>query len=715
MTRKTYLAVAAIALLSPALLPAQTAATHGIAVANIDPSVKPGDDFYLYSNGAYIQRTTLPPDRASLGVFNNLADRSFQQVASIIKDATEASAATLPAGNAAANPDQKKIADLYRSYMNEPAIEAHGLASLKPHLAEVAAISNQHDLARALGASLRADVDALNNTHYNTANIFGLWVAPSFNDPDHYAPYLLQGGLQLPNRDYYLTDSPQMQETRTKYKTHIAAMLSLAGVSGTAGAQSVDARANRILALETAIAKVQISLADSENIEHANNPWSAADFSTKAPGLDWTTFFAAAGLASQQTFIVWQPTAFTGESALVASEPLDAWKDLLTYHLIEANAAGASKKLADERFDFFGHTLSGTPAQRPRDFRGDVLVSTVLGDAVGQIYAQRFFSPEAKAQAEALVANLLAAFRQRLEGLTWMAATTKKEALAKLGTLQVSVGYPNHWRSYAALEIKPDDLFGNLYRDSLFDYGYNLSRIGQLVDKKEWCMTPQTVNAVNLPLDNGLNFPAAILQPPFFDPKAPAAANYGAIGTVIGHEISHTFDSQGALFDSRGRVRNWWTPEDLAHFNKATDALAAQYDTYSPFPDLHVNGRQTLGENIADVAGLTTAYDAFHASLKGTAAPTNPGPEASPVSTSSNTTASPGTLTGDQQFFLAFAQNWAAVTRPAALRQQILTDPHAPGHFRAETVRNIDAWYKAFPITPTDKLYLGPKDRVHIW
>ncbi len=698
---KTSLTVAAtLAFTVPLFLPAQTPSTsetHGIAIANIDNTVKPGDDFYHYANGAFIKRTTLPPDRASLGVFNALADQSFKQVATIIDDAAKATSATVPAPNAAANPDQRKIADLYRSYMNEPAIEAHGLASLKPHLAEIDAIKTPHDLAQALGASVRADVDALNNTNYHTANIFGLWVAPGFNDPDHYAPYLLQGGLALPNRDYYLTDSPRMAEIRAKYKTHIAAMLSLAGLPDTGGAQSPDARADRILALETAIAKTHISLADSENIEHANNPWSTADFSTKAPGLDWPTFFSAAGLSAQSSFIVWQPRAFIGESALVASEPLDVWKDLLAFHLIEANATGASKKLADEHFEFFGKTLTGTPAQRPRDFRGDVLVSTILGDAVGQIYAQRFFSPEAKAQAEALVANLLAAFRQRLENLTWMAPATKKEALAKLGTLEVSVGYPSHWRSYAALEIKPDDLFGNIIRASIFDRGYNIGRIGQLVDRKEWCMTPQTVNAVNLPLDNGLNFPAAILQPPFFDPKAPAAANYGAIGTIIGHEISHTFDSEGAAFDSKGRVRNWWTPEDLAHFNAATAALAAQYDTYAPFPDLHVNGRQTLGENIADVAGIAVALDAFHASLKGATAP------------------KASDFTADQQFFLAFGQNWASVTRDAALRQQILTDPHAPGQYRADTVRNIDAWYKTFPIDPADKLYLSPKDRVHIW
>ncbi|RSL16022.1 endothelin-converting enzyme [Edaphobacter aggregans] len=656
---------------------------HGIAIANMDTSVRPGDDFYSFANGGFIAHTKLPPDRATIGVFTVLSDLSSERTTSIIQDAAKA--------NAVPGTDQRKIADLYHSYMDEAAIETHGLATLKPHLAEIAAISSPQQLAHALGLSLRADVDALNNTNFHTPNIFGLWVAPSFNDPDHYAPYLLQGGLQLPNRDYYLSTSPRMQEIRTKYQAHIAAMFRLAGIS------DAEARATRVLTLETAIAKVHISLADSEDIHKANNPWTPADFSTNAPGLNWPEFFRAAGLDKQTTFIVWQPIAFTGEAALVSSQPIDAWKDLLAYHLIEAYAAASSKALADESFAFFGQTLSGTPQQRPRDVRGARLVSGLLGGPVGQIFAQQYFSPEAKAQAEALVSNLIAAFRQRLENLTWMAPATKAEALAKLGTLQVGIGYPDHWRSYAALEVTPDNLFLNLWRSDLFEYHYDVGRIGTTVDRREWTMNPQTVNAVNLPLHNGLNFPAAILQPPFFDPKAPAAVNYGAIGTVIGHEISHTFDSEGAAFDSKGRVRNWWTPEDLAHFNAAAAALAAQYDTYKAFPDLAVNGRQTLGENIADVAGLTAAYDGYHASLNGKPAPMD------------------GNFTGDQQFFIAFAQNWGSVVRDATLRQQILTDPHAPGRFRAATVRNNDAWYPAFDVQPTDKLYIAPKDRVQLW
>jgi putative endopeptidase len=667
---------------SPAQTPQQTQDT-GISIPNMDTTVRPGDNFYLYANGDYIARTKLPADRAALGVFNTLSDRSFEQVASIIKDATKANA---PAGS-----NERKIADLYKSYMDEAAIESHGVASLKPHLDFIETIRTPSELANALGLSIRADVDALNATNFHTPNIFGLWVAPSFNDPDHYAPYLLQGGIELPDRDYYLSTNESMKDIRAKYQTHIATMFRLAGLSDS------ESRAARVLALETAIAEKQISLADSEDIHKANNPWHTADFTSKAPGLDWPEFFHAAGVDKQQVFIVWQPSAFVGEAALVSSQPIDAWKDLLAYHLIEQYANATSKTLADEHFAFFGTILSGTPQPRPRDFRGDVLVSTTLGDAVGQIYAQQYFPPEAKAQGEAIVANLITAFRARLENITWMAPATKKEAITKLSTLKVGIGYPDQWQSYAALNITQDNLFANLWNAGLFEYHYSLGRIGKPTDRKEWCMTPQTVNAVNLPLDNGLNFPAAILQPPFFDPKGPAAHNYGAIGTIIGHEISHTFDSEGAAFDSEGRVRNWWTPEDLAHFESVTAALAAQYDTYEPFPGVHIKGKQTLGENIADVAGLAAAFDAFHASLKGHEAP------------------KVANFTGDQQFFIAFGQNWASITRDAALRQEVLTDPHAPGQYRALTVRNNDGWYTAFDIQPTDKLYLAPKDRIRIW
>ena len=665
----------------PPVLSAQEA--HGIAVANIDRSVKPGDDFYHYANGAWIKRTEIPADRVGMDVWTKLADVGNKRMADLI--------AEIAKSNPAAGSPTRKVADLYNSYMDEAGIEAKGLTPLRPHLDAIAAIKDKRELAHALGESLRADVDALNNGVYHTANLFGLWVAPGFHDSEHYAAYLMQGGVQLPDREYYLSDSQEMSKIRTQYQTHVSAMLKLVGFSDS------DARAVRILELEHAIAQTHRSLADSEDIHKADNTWTQADFPAKAPGLDWAEYFRAAGLSQQSSFIVWQPEAFTGESGLVASASLDTWKDWLAYHLIENYGGVLPKTLADERFAFFGTALSGAKQQRPRWQRGVFVVDGRLGDVVGQVYTERYFSPEAKAQAQAMVANLIAAFRKRIEALSWMNATTKAEAEAKLSTLYVGVGYPETWHDYSNYEVKADDIFGNLWRADVADYQRQVARLGKAVDRKEWCMTPQTVNAVNLPLQNALNFPAAILQPPFFDPAAPAADNYGAIGTVIGHENSHTFDSEGAAFDSKGRVRNWWTPEDLKHFEAATAQLAAQYDTYKPFPDLALNGKQTLGENIADVAGIAAAYDGYRTSLSGKTAPVEDG------------------FSGDQQFFLAFAQNWGEKTREAALRQQIMTDGHAPGEYRAATVRNIDSWYAAFDVKAGEKLYLAPGDRVRIW
>jgi endothelin-converting enzyme/putative endopeptidase len=656
---------------------------HGIAVENIDRSVLPGDDFYHYANGEWIKKTVIPPDRAGVGVFSTLADLANKRTAGIIEEAAKQKAA---AGSGA-----RQIADLYNAYMDEAGIEAKGLTPLKPHLDAIAAIKDKRELAHALGETLRADVDALNNTNFHTQNLFGLWVAPGFNDSEHYAAYLLQGGIELPDREYYLSDAASMRDARTKYLAHVAAMLKLTGFTDT------DARAKRIFDLEHAIAEKHISLAENDDIHKANNTWKQADFAAKAPGLEWEEYFRGAGLSKQAEFTVWQPTAFTGEAALVASVPLETWKDWLAYHLIEDYADVLPKAVADEDFAFFGKTLFGTPQQRPRWQRGVFMVDRWLGDAVGKIYAERYFPPEAKAKAQEMVANITAAFRKRVEALPWMAPATKAEALEKLNTLYVGIGYPEHWHEYSAYEVKADDMFGNLWRGGLFEYHREVGRLGAQVDRKEWCMAPQTVNAVNLPLQNGLNFPAAILQPPFFDPKAPDAVNYGAIGTVIGHEISHTFDSEGSAFDSKGRVRNWWTESDLEHFNAATAKLAAQYDTYKPFPDLSINGKQTLAENIADVAGVAASYDGYRASLGGKPAPEQQG------------------FTGDQQFFIAFAQDYGSKVRDAALRAQVMGDSHSPGQYRAATVRNIDAWYDAFKVKPGEKLYLAPQDRVRIW
>jgi putative endopeptidase len=682
------LKAAAMSTLALSLLPAsaQDASkpdTHGISVANMDKSIKPGDNFYLYCNGDWIKNTPMPADRARLSVFSSLDDIANKNTAAIIEDVAKSDA---PAGSS-----KRKIADLYNSYMDEKAIDAKGGVPLQPYLKAIAGITNKKDLAYAMGQTLRADVDALNNTNFHTNHLFGLWVAGGFNDPDHYAPYLMQGGIQLPDREYYLSTSEHMKEVRTKYQAHVSAMLKLAGFTDT------DARAEKIIALEQAIAEKHLSLADNDDIHKANNEWKQADFSKNAPGLEWTEYFRGAGLSKQTSFIVWQPTAFAGESALVASEPLETWKDWLAYHMIEDYAPVLSSNFANERFDFFGKTLQGSPQQRPRWQRGIAIVNRELGDDVGQIYAQKYFPPEAKAQAQAMVSNIIAAFRKRIDALDWMAASTKAEAQQKLTTLYVGIGYPETWIDYSDYEVKGDDIFGNIWRGNLFEYHRQVGRLGAPVDRKEWSMDPQTVNAVNLPLQNALNFPAAILQPPFFDPNAPAAHNYGAIGSVIGHEISHTFDTEGSTFDSKGRVRDWWTPADLAHFEAATAKLAAQYDAYQPFPDLHLNGKQVLAENIADVAGIAASYDGFKASLDGKTAPEQDG------------------FSGDQQFFIAFGQNYASKSRDAALRQQVMTDPHSPAEYRADTVRNIDAWYSSFDVKPGETLYLAPADRVRIW
>jgi endothelin-converting enzyme/putative endopeptidase len=675
-------------LILPTVLAAPQAASgqskaHGIAVANMDGSVKPGDDFYGYANRNWIERTVIPSDRASVSVFSILEDLTNQRTATLIRETV---GAKVPGTS-----NERKIAALYESFMNEAAIETKGLSPLLPHLRAIAAIRDKRELARALGQDLRTDVDALNNTEWHTSNLFGLWVTPGFNDPDHYAPYLLQGGLQLPDREYYVSSSNSMRNLREKYLVHVSTMLKLAGFT------DIEARGHRIFELERAIAEKHLSLAESEDVYKANNTWNQDDFGAKAPGLDWVEYFRGAGLSGQASFIVWQPSALAGESALVASTPLDTWKDFLAFHLLERYADVLPRRFGDAQFDFFNKTLLGVPEQRSRWQRAVAMVNTELGDAVGQIYAQRYFSPEAKAKVEEMVANIIAAFSRRIAALSWMDPATKAEGQAKLARLYVGVGYPEAWLNYSAYEVKADDIFGNVWRGSLFRYQHDVARLGLPVDRKEWSMTPQMVNAADLPIQDALSFPAAILQPPFFDAEAPTAANYGAIGTVIGHEISHMFDKEGSAFDSEGRLRNWWTSADLAHFNAATARLAAQYDAYKPFSDLSVNGNQTVSENIADLAGISAAYDAYRASLADKEAPVQDG------------------LTGEQQFFIAFAQNWASRQRIAALRHQVVTDFHAPAQYRADTVRNVDAWYAAFDVRPEQILYLAPPDRVRIW
>jgi putative endopeptidase len=401
-------------------------------------------------------------------------------------------------------------------------------------------------------------------------------------------------------------------------------------------------------------------------------------------------------LGDAPVFIAWQPKAIAGLAALTAKEPLDSWKDWLAFHAVEDASPYLPKAFVDEHFRFYGQALSGIETLRPRWQRGIDYTNGALGDAVGQMYVKRYFPPETREKAQAMVADLIRAFGSMIDSLAWMSPDTKIKAKQKLETLKVGVGYPDRWRDYAALDIVRGDALGNAQRADLFEYRYQLAKLHQPVDRNEWWMTPQTVNAVNLPLQNALNFPAAIIQPPYFDPRADEAHNYGSLGAVIGHEISHSFDDQGSQFDAQGRMANWWTKEDFAHFTAAGKSLAAEFDAYHPFPDLAVNGQQTLSENIADVAGLLAAYNAYHLSLKG------------------NPTMKDG-FTGDQRFFISFSQSWRTKTREAALRLEIATDGHAPAQYRADTVRNLDAWYTAFPIEPSQKLYLSPANRVRIW
>jgi predicted metalloendopeptidase len=590
-----------------------------------------------------------------------------------------------------ATADARKIADFYNAFMDEASIEKLGLGPLDSQLRAIAAIHDRKSLSRVLGGQLRADVDALNSTEMYTSNLLGLWVAQDLDDPSRYATFLMQGGLGMPDRDYYLDDAPATAAVRAKYTPHLARVLTLAHI------KDADAKAARIFDLEKRMANVHGTRADSNDVVKANNHWSRKDFDTRAPGLDWQEYFVAAGLGKQAEFIVWQPAAVTGLSGLVASQPLETWKDYLTLRLIERYSTYLPKAFVDERFEFYSKTLSGTPKPRDRWKRGIAVTNVALGDAIGKLYSARYFTPAEKARAEAMVHNLIAAFSRRIDHLEWMQPETKAKAKAKLAVLKVGVGYPDHWIDYSALDIRPGDALGNALRAELFETHRNLAKLGKPMDRSEWVMTPQTVNAVNLPVMNAMNFPAAILQPPYFDPKRPAVMDYGATGATIGHEISHSFDDQGAQFDATGKLQNWWKPEDFAHFKEASQQLARQYDQYRPFSDLALNGEQSLSENIADLAGLAIAYDAWVLSLDGKTPPVVDG------------------FSGDQQFFMSYAQSWRGKAREQALRQQVITDGHAPDEYRADTVRNLDDWYKAFSVKQGDKLYLSPAQRVRIW
>ena len=668
---------------------AQTAAQAAPPAAAADPfagrdlSIAPGDDFFAYANGGWMQKTDIPPDRSSIGVDAQLQEQTDARVHQLLLDAVRAGAAP--------GTETRKIADYFATFMDEEAIEARGIDPVRPALQAIDAIGDRVALARALGSTVQADVDVLNATNVHTANILGLWVAQDLDDPAKYAPFLLQGGLGMPDRDYYVKDTARMKEIRDRYLEHVAAVLRLAGFS------EPEARARRVFDLESRIAASHGSRAETVDVKKGNNHWTRAQFATRAPGLDWEAFLAAAGLASAPEFVVWHPQALAGLAALAGSEPIATWQDYLRFHALEAVSAYLPRAFAQEHFHFHGTVLTGTPQNRERWKRAVTATNYALGEAVGHLYVDRYFPAIDKAQVGQLVRNLIAAFDRRLQENTWLEPETKRQAREKLATLKVGVGYPDHWRDYSALEVVPGDAVGNLLRAKAFETRRNLAKLGQPIDRDEWVMVPQLVNAVNLPVMNAIQFPAAILQPPNFSAGNSPALNYGAIGATIGHEISHSFDDEGALFDSTGRLHNWWTPGDFANFEASDKALARQYDGYHPFPDATVNGALTLSENIADLAGLAVAYDAYRISLGGAPAPLV------------------GKLSGDQQFFLGFAQSWREKRREAAIRQQLVTDSHAPAEYRADTVRNMDAWYKAFGVRKEQELYLEPKDRVRVW
>src|SRR4051812_9148368 len=652
----------------------------GIDIGGMDRSVEPGDDFFGFTNGGWLKSTDIPADRTSFGAF----DIIFGEVTKLPADLIAAAAKS-------SNPEKKMVGDYYTAYLNEDAIEKRGLEPIKAQLAEIDAIKDKAELSRVLGSQLRADVDPLNATNFYTNRLFGVFISADFNDPKKNVPYLLQGGLGMPDRDNYISTDEHNKDLQAKYRAHTVTILKLANVA------DADAKAQRIYDLETRIAQAHATRQESGDVHKANNPWKMNEFAVKAPGIDWNNYFKSAGLSSQPMVMVWHPNAVTGISALVASQPLDVWKDYLTFRAIDRTAGLLPKAFADESFNFYTKTLYGVPQQRPRQQRAVNAASGALGDVVGRMYVEKYFPPKAKTEIQTLVKNIVAAFGKRIDALSWMSPETKAKAKAKLGTLYVGVGYPDKWQNYSGLKISPDDALGNSQRISLFDYNWSLSKLNQPVDKTEWWMTPQTVNAVNLPLQNALNFPAAILNPPFFDMNADPVENYGSIGGVIGHEISHSFDASGSQFDAEGRMVNWWTPADYEHFKAASQKLADQYAQYEPLPGLHLKGKQTLDENIADVAGLSAAFDAYRMSYGGKEAPSAKG------------------LTDDQRFFVAFGQSWRGKMRPETLRIIVQTDGHSPDEYRADTVRNIDAWYTAFNVTPGKKLYLAPDARVKVW
>jgi putative endopeptidase len=679
-------ALASVALLAAGALaqrPARaavhpTAAGHaeigpwGLDLTARDPSVKPGDDFYRYADGHWLDSHQIPPDRSRWGSFDELQERAERQVRDIIASLPH----DAPTGSIA-----QKVGDYYRAYLDSAAIERLGLKPAEPGLEAIGAARSYRDIARLMG---RPDL--------GLRSPLRVAITTDQKNPDRYIVFVTQSGLGMPDRDYYLKDDAVYVKLREKYRAHIERMLALAGDTDAA------AEAQSILDIETRIAKLHWPVAKRRERDLTYNLRSRGELDALTPGFDWSTLLAADGLEGQHEFVVRELDAVQGLGALIQSVPVERWRAYFRYHYLASVSDVLPKAFDDEAFEFYRRTLNGQPQQRERWKRAVASVNGALGEAVGELYVQRYFPPSSKQKMIELVENLRAAYAAHIERLPWMTPATKKLALEKLAAFHPKIGYPDRWRDYSALEIVAGDAFGNATRAAVFEWQRQVKRMGEPTDRGEWGMTPQTINAYYNPTFNEVVFPAAILQPPFFDPNADAAVNYGGIGGVIGHEMGHGFDDQGSKSDARGVLHTWWQPADTEAFHTRVDRLAQQYDGYTALPGLNVNGRLTLGENIGDLGGLAVAYDAYHRSLHGRRAPVLDG------------------LSGDQRFFLSWAQVWRELFRDEALRTQVTSNPHSPARYRVDgVVRNIDPWYKAFDVKPGDKLYLPPQERVGIW
>ncbi len=641
---------------------------YGFDTAGMDKSVDPGTDFYAYADGTWVKNTAIPADRSNYGMFTMLDDLSQQRTREIIE--------------LAAKEPGNKIGDLFSSFMDEKAAEARGITPIKPWIAKIKAMKTKLDVARTMGELARDG---------NYVGPFVGFIGQDDKHPDQYIVTMVQAGLGLPDRDYYLKNDESLVKARTAYTAYLAKLLTLAGEP------NASARAAAVAKLEADIAAVHWNRIDSRDSTKTYNKWQKTDFVVKAPGFAWETAFTALGVANQKAMLVSQPSAYTGTAKIMANAPLPLIKDYFLLQTLNGAAPYLTQAFVDAEFDFNSKTLNGIPENQPRWKRGVALVKGSMGEALGQQYVAKYFPPEAKAEADKLVKNIIAAMDQRLGSLEWMAPETRTKAREKLAAFTPKIGFPDKWRDYSALKMSRDDLMSNVIASARFEYQRNVGKLGKPIDRGEWFMTPMEINAYANPPMNEIVFPAAILQPPFFDPKADPAINYGGIGAVIGHEISHHFDDQGRKYDKTGALTDWWTAEDVKRFEALTAELVKQYDAYEPIKGAHVQGGLTLGENIADLAGMTVAYQAYHMSLGGKEAPVING------------------MTGDQRFYLGWAQIWRRNYREANLRQRLLTDPHSPSPQRTWVVRNLDPWYAAYGVKAGAAMYLDPTKRVRIW